>query len=153
MPSNKPPKNLMDEEKKDTPPASDVRWEVSCNERTRESREQTGEISRHVKVIVSARTWVDAKERAFREFASAHQIYEPEDVEAFVLRDAVPLVPVTVPMPGAGAPPPVQESESDDVPIRDEKGQLLSPMVIAVTAAIKKDRRKKKAAKGTEETP
>jgi hypothetical protein len=133
MPS-KEPKNLMDEDKKDTPPAHDVRWEVSCNERTRESREQKGEISRHVKVIVSARTWVDAKERAFREFASAHHIYEPEDVEAFILRDAVPL-PVPVPMTDAGAPPPVKESD------------------IAATAAIKKDRRAKKAAKGEEETP
>lgn len=152
MPS-KEPKNLMDEDKKDTPPADDVRWEVSCNERTRTSREDKGEISRHVKVIVSARTWVDAKERAFREFARAHQIYEPEDVEAFVVRDAVPLpVPVPTPMTDAGAPPPVKE-ESDDVPIRDEKGQLLSPMVIAATSAIKKDRRKKKAVKDTEETP
>jgi hypothetical protein len=150
MPS-KDPKNLMDEDKKDTPPAHDVRWEVSCNERTRESREQKGEISRHVKVIVSARTWVDAKERAFREFASAHQIYEPEDVEAFILRDAAPL-PMPVPMTDAGAPPPMK-AESDDVPIRDEKGQLLSPMVIAATAAIKKDRRKKKAVKDKEETP
>ena len=154
MPS-KEPKNLMLEDKKDTPPAHDVRWEVSCNERSRKSREETGEISRHVKVIVSARTWVDAKERAFREFAGTHQIYEPEDVEAFILRDAVPMpiaaMPVPVPMPGAGAPPPVKES--DDVPIRDEKGQLLSPMVIAATAAIKKDRRKKKAAKDKEETP
>lgn len=151
MPS-KEPKNLMLEDKKDTPPAEDVRWEVSCNERTRESREQEGEISRHVKVIVSARTWVDAKERAFRTFASEHQIYEPEDVEAFVVRDAAPLlVPVPVPMTDAGAPPPVKEA--DDVPIRDEKGQLLSPMVIAATAAFKKDRKKKKAAKDEEETP
>jgi hypothetical protein len=129
MPS-KEPKNLMDEEKKDTPPAQDVRWEVSCNARTRTSREDKGEISRHVKVIVYARTWVDARERAFRAFASEHQIYEPEDVEAFVLRDAMPKVPVTVPMPEAGAPPP--------------------PRVDA-TVTVKKGGRKKTTVK--EETP
>ncbi len=136
----KEPKNLMEEDKKDTPPADDVRWEVSCNERTRASREEPGEVSRHVKVIVSARTWVDAKERAFRVFASEHQIYEPEDVAAFVL------------------PPEAAESKADDVPIRDDKGALLSPMVIAGMSVIKKDRRAKKkaeeaAAKDKEETP
>lgn len=134
MPS-KEPKNLMEEDKKDTPPADDVRWEVSCNERTRESREQKGEIARHVKVIVSAHTWADAKQRAFRMFAAEHQIYEPEDVEAFVLPDV---------------PAAVEPEDSDDVPIRDEKGELLSPMAIVGLTVIKKNKRaKKKAAAAT----
>ena len=74
-----------------TPPSEEVRWQVSCTSKTRSSREDAGDVEKYAEVIVTARTWADAKPLAFQEFAGKHGIYEPEDVKAFVLRDARPV--------------------------------------------------------------
>jgi len=67
-----------------TPPSEEVRWQVSCRYLDSERvRWATAE-------IVTARTWVRARELAYRAFA-ARGIYEPEQLDGFVIRDARPI--------------------------------------------------------------
>jgi hypothetical protein len=62
------------------PPSEAVLWRVTCVEKTRSSREATGEVARYADVKVVARTWFDARQAAFQRFALEHHIYEPEGI-------------------------------------------------------------------------
>lgn len=72
-----------------TPPAESVRWQVTCVERNRASREDKGDVQKVRTAIVESRTWFGAREEAFRTFAAADGIYEPEDIEAIILPDGM----------------------------------------------------------------